>query len=175
MQMTENLDCGSIYMSDEILIGENETFSELSVRLAKLGGKLLIKTLKQIENGEAKLMSQDENLSSYAPILTREIEKINFNLDATKVHKLICGLSDKPGAYCKFKGKILKIYRSEVLKGVNGRAGELIFDGQLIVGCFKNSIRIIELQIEGKKRIKAKDFLNGNVVKAGDFLSWLIY
>lgn len=171
MYMSEGLDTGDIIDSVETNIGENETASELFERLAPMGATLLEKTLSNIECGLVTRVSQDESKASYAPILTKEMAKINFNMPARCVHKLICGLSDWPCAYCYLEGKKLKVYRSVLNDEYSGKPGEILDNKRLIVGCESGAVEFVEVQLEGKKKMLAKDFLNGSSLKLGKRLN----
>ncbi len=170
MYMSEGLDTGDIIDCVETNIGENETASELFERLAPMGATLLEKTLSNIECGLVTRTSQDESKASYAPILTKEMAKINFNMSARCVHKLICGLSDWPCAYCYLEGKKLKVYRSILNNEYSGKPGEILDNKRFIVGCESGSVEFVEVQLEGKKKMLAKDFLNGTSLKTGKIL-----
>lgn len=170
MYMSEELDTGDIIDFVETNIGENETASELFERLAPIGAKLLEKTLSEIESGSVSCTPQDENKASYAPILTKKMAKINFNMSARCVHKFICGLSDWPCAYCCFEGKKLKIYKSILNNEYFGKPGEILDNKKFIVGCESGAVEFIEVQLEGKKKMSARDFLNGNSLKKGKIL-----
>ena len=170
MYMSEGLDTGDIIDKAEIEIGDNETASELFERLAPIGAELLCQTLNKIETKTVKRTAQDDKLASYAPILTKQMAKIDFLDSAFNVHKKICGLSDWPCAYCYLKGKKLKVYHSCLADKFSGKPGELLDDRRMIIGCCDKAVEFIEIQLEGKKRIVAKDFLNGNQIKKGDIL-----
>lgn len=170
MYMSEGLDTGDIIDSLETSIGENETASELFERLAPMGAKLLDKTLSKIESGSVSSIPQDETKASYAPILTKEMAKIDFNMAARVVHKLICGLSNWPCAYCYLEGKKLKVYRSVLNDKYSGKPGEILDNKRFIVGCENGAVEFIEVQLEGKKKMLAKDFLNGSSLEKGKIL-----
>ena len=171
MYMSEGLDTGDIIDSVETNIGENETASELFERLAPMGATLLEKTLSNIECGLVTRIPQDESKASYAPILTKEMAKINFNMSARCVHKFICGLSDWPCAYCSLEGKKLKVYRSVLNDEYSGNPGEILDNKRFIVGCESGAVEFVEVQLEGKKKMLAKDFLNGIGLKKGKKLN----
>lgn len=171
MYMSEGLDTGDIIDYVETSIGENETASELFERLAPMGAKLLEKTLSEIESGLAIRTPQDDSKATYAPILTKKIAKINFNMSARRVHKLICGLSDWPCAYCYLENKKLKVYRSVLNNEYSGKPGEILDNKRLIIGCESGAVEFIEVQLEGKKKMLARDFLNGSSLKRGKILN----
>lgn len=169
MYMNEGLDTGDIIYKEETIIGENETSSELFSRLAKVGASLLIKTLNAIENGTAPRIAQNDQESSYAPILTKEESPLSFNKPAIEVHNKIRGLCEWPCAETFLNCKRCKIYKSRVVSGYSGEAGQLLDDKRMIIGCADGAVEILELQLEGAKRTSATDFLNGRRMKKGDF------
>ena len=170
MYMSEGLDTGDIIDYVETNIGENETASELFERLAPMGAMLLDKTLSNIESGSITRTVQDDSKASYAPMLTKEMAKINFNMPARCVRKFICGLSDWPCAYCCLEGKKLKIYRSVLNNDYSGKPGEILDNKRFIVGCKSGAVEFVEVQLEGKKKMLAKDFFNGSSLKRGKIL-----
>lgn len=168
MYMAEGLDTGDMIFKEEVAIGENETASELFVRLAPVGAMLLQKTLDAIEQGTAPRFPQKEEESSYAGMLTKEESPLSFGQSAEKVHNQIRGLCEWPAATAFLKGKKCKIFRSRVLPNISGAPGMLLDDRRMIIGCQDRAIELLELQLEGAKRMSATDFLNGHKVKKGD-------
>lgn len=169
MKMAEGIDTGDIISQKEITININDTALYMFDTLSEIGADLLIETLKDIENGTATFTKQDDSLSSYASMLDKSISEIDFNKSAFNVHKLICGLYSWPIAQTSLNGKRLKIYKSEV-SVEKGDPGEVICVDPLIIGCGENSIKIIELQLEGSKRMDAQSFVNGRKICKGDKL-----
>ena len=112
MQMDEGLDTGDMLLSEEIEIGENETSGELHDRLSLLGADVLEKTISALENGELKPIKQNESEFTYAPMLSKELSPIVWNLTAREVHNKIRGLSPWPGASAVLNGKTVKIKSS---------------------------------------------------------------
>lgn len=156
MYMGAGIDTGDILLVDKTDIGENETASELHDRLSIMGAKLLTKTINRLEIGDLKGTPQDSQKSTYAPMLTKEMSKIDFTKPAIEVHNLICGLSEWPCAKVMYGKKHLKIYKSMV---VNPPFSEK----ELIVNCGKGTfIKFCDVQIEGSKRMTGEEFLNGH-------------
>lgn len=170
IQMTENLDDGDILKIHKTPIGLNETYLELSERLSKMGALAILEVLKEIEEGTLKRIPQKEEEATYVTKIKKEMGKINFDTDALVVHKLICGLSFWPSAYCFLKGKVLKIYRSILNEEYKGKPGEVLDEKRFIVGCKKGAVEFLEVQLQDRKRVSAKDFLNGVKLKKGDIL-----
>ncbi len=172
MMMAEGMDTGDMLLKKAVRVDENETAAEYYDRLSEVGAKLLGETLEKLEKGEITPEPQDESAATYAPMLTKEMSKIDLSEPAKKVCSMINGLSDWPCAKLSLDGKALKLYRAAVASedGNLGRPGELIDEKKLTVACGEGSIRILELQAEGSKRMSAEDFLPGRPVKKGSLL-----
>lgn len=172
MLMGEGLDTGDMLLKRSTSIGENETAAELFDRLADMGAELLIETLDALEQGSVTPEKQDENLASYAPMLSKDMCSIDFDEPVRKVHKKICGLSDWPCAVTKLNGKRLKIYKSEIAstKSSGKACGEIVDAKDFSVACADGVIRFVEIQAEGSKRMKTADYLRGKPVVEGTIL-----
>lgn len=171
MYMSEGLDTGDIIKMAQTQIGENETAAELFARLAPMGASLLCQTLSEIENQTANRLPQDDEKATYAPILTKEIAKIDFSAPSETVHHKVCGLSDWPCAYCYLGEKKLKVYKSILNDEYFGRPGEILSKKKFIVACKTGAVEFVEVQLEGKKKMLAKDFLNGSAIEKGAILN----
>ena len=169
MQMAEGLDTGDMLLSEKVAVKENETASELYDRLSYVGASLLIKTIDGLVKGEITPVRQNDDESSYAPMLTKDMCAIDFSETADKVHHKILGLSDSPGACCYLDGKRLKVYRSELVSDdkTNSEPGVIIDERDFTVSCEKGAVRFIEIQAEGSKRMSVSDYLRGRPVKKG--------
>lgn len=169
MLMAEGLDTGDMLLKVSTPIGENETAAELFDRLAVMGADLLIETLEKLEKGEITPEKQDDSLSSYAPMITKDMCNIDFSQNVRKIHKQICGLSDYPCAVTTLDGKRLKIYHSEIVSttATNKDFGEIIDEKELVVACGDGAIKFTEIQAEGSKRMKTADYLRGKPVEKG--------
>ncbi|MEG1996194.1 MAG: methionyl-tRNA formyltransferase [Oscillospiraceae bacterium] len=163
MFMAQGIDTGDILLQSETLIGENETASELQSRLSVLGADLLIKTIKSLEKEELKPIAQNDSESSYAPILTKELCELDYNLTAQELHNKIRGLNEWPCATTTFMGSRLKIYKSEIVDiSTDEKPGMLICNKTFVVACGKNTaIRFTLIQPEGSKRMTSQDYLRG--------------
>lgn len=173
MLMNEGLDTGDILLSEKTEIGENETASELFDRLSLMGAELLLKTIDALQRGEIIPQKQDDSKATYAQMLSKDLSKIDFNRPAREVHKKICGLSDWPCAVTSINGKRLKVYRSEIVSNTNPNAlpGEVIDEKNFTVACIDGSIRFIEVQAEGSRRMKSEDYLRGKPIVRGTMLN----
>jgi methionyl-tRNA formyltransferase len=131
---------------------------------------LLIKTLPSIENGTAARYSQGEAANprkAYAPIITKDMCRINWSLPAYEIYNFIRGLSETPVAYTFLNGKRLKVYFAEVtdIEDANAQAGQAVLKKDLFAVCGdKKLLKLTDIQLEGGKRMNGKAFLNGNKI-----------
>lgn len=159
--LEQKVDTGNIILQEKLEIENRDDFGTLHDKLSLLGAEVVSKTVSLIDKGGIKLLKQDDSLSSPAPKITKELTEINWNKSADNIHNLIRGLSPYPGAYFKFSDKVIKVYKSKVSKE-SCCPGEFIqTKHSLIIGCGKDSLNILELQQEGKKRLKIDEFLRG--------------
>jgi methionyl-tRNA formyltransferase len=177
MLMDEGLDTGAMLMMKEYSISPEATTGELHDALARIGAKALLNTLIGLENGAVHPVPQPEG-SSYAPLLTREHERLEWSWTAAKIHNRIRGLNPWPGAFAFFRGEQVKIWLSEQpekfdLSGnapQNSLPGSILSltEGGLLVKTGEGILKITELQPAGKKRMRAQDFYNGYRLKEDD-------
>lgn len=166
MQMNEGLDTGDMLLVEKTPIAIDDTAESVFNKLAVMGGELTLKTLEMAEKGELSPVKQNEAEATYAPMLDKAISEIDFTKDALTVHNLIRGLYSWPIAQTKFKGKKLKIYKSAVSE-LSGNVGEVVCLEPLTIACGEKSVEILELQLEGKKRMDYKSFLLGHHIDCG--------
>ncbi len=169
MLMDVGLDTGDILLTCETEIGENETSGELFDRLALLGGELILKTLSMLEKGEITPKKQDENLATHTSKIDKTFCPIDFSKSAFEVHNKVRGLNPWPVASTRISGKTVKIYLTRICDK-KGKIGEIISVKPFVVACGENSVEIVELQPEGKKRMKAEAFLAGHKLNIGDII-----
>ena len=170
MYMAKGLDTGDMILKATTPIGPKETGETLHDRMSVMGGPLIIETLKQIEAGTAPRTPQDDSLSCYASMLDKELGCINWNKDAASIERLIRGLNSWPSAYTFWNEKTLKIWDSEVVEySGTEENGSVIAKDKLsfTVKCGENALKILEVQLQGKKRMAAQAFLVGNQVETG--------
>ena len=174
MYMDKGLDTGDIILQQELSIGENETSEELFDRMMVLGGEVLIKTLELLEKNQAPRTKQNDEESSYASLLDREMGHVDYNKSAFEVHNLIRGLYSWPCAYSLLNGKRFKILRSKIIDNIKGTPGEVIFSDKkngFVVCCGDNrGISIERLQFDSKKAMDINDFFVGNSISVGTIL-----
>ncbi|EGY79642.1 Methionyl-tRNA formyltransferase [Peptoniphilus indolicus] len=166
MKMNKGLDTGDVALSESMSI-ENLNSEELSAELSKLGSKLILKFLLDLENGNINYTPQDESISTYAEKITKETANIDFNtMNTFQIERLVRGMVDRGGAFTTYKGERLKIFKVEKAENVYGKiAGELLDD--LKVKTIDGVIRITELQMPNKKRMDSKSFMLGNSLEKG--------
>lgn len=161
-KLAEKVDTGNIYLQQKIEIFPDDNFETLHDRMSELGSKLVLDTVNLIENGKYELKKQDDSLASPAPKITKEICKIDWNKSAEEIHNLIRGLSPFPGAYFSFNNKVIKIFKTEIVKDANLKPFEFHqTKSEFIIGCGMDALRILEIQQEGKKRMGTEEFLRG--------------
>ena len=159
--LEQKVDTGNIVLQEKVGIEEEDDFGILHDKLSVLGAGVVLKTVSLIDDGNIKLLKQDNSLSSPAPKITKELTEISWNKSAEVIHNLIRGLSPYPGAYLKFNDKVIKVYKSRICRE-RYRPGEFIqTKHSLIVGCGKDSLEVLELQQEGRKRLIIDEFLRG--------------
>ncbi len=169
MQMDEGLDTGDMLIKSEIEIGENETAGELHDRLSVLGADILEETIEVLLKGELSPEKQNHNEFTYAPMLSKELSPVDWNMSAAEIHNKIRGLSPWPSANTTLCGKKIKLHKTALSAEKGSKPGEItVADKRLVVTCGDlNCIEILELQAEGKKSMNAADFLRGNAVEVG--------
>ena len=174
MKTEAGIDCGDILAVEKVAIGEYETAGELFDRLSEVGARLIVDTLDKMEKGEIVPVKQDDANASYVKAIKKEQAKIDFSLPAKKIKDLIYGMNPSPVAYCYLNGKMLKIFRCLLSdKEYDAKPGEVVkaeLTEGIVVNCGSGSIIITELQIEGGKRLGAREFLLGRKIAKGDAL-----
>jgi len=161
MRIDAGLDTGDMLLRSETPIGPQENAIELGSRLAVLGADLLVETLAGIADIAPE--KQDPSQASYAPILKKEDGRIDWTLPATAIHNRVRGLLPWPGAYTTFRGQTLNVWKSRTREGEIKNPGLVVSAGKsLQVGCGGGTaLELLEVQLEGKKRITGRDFANG--------------
>jgi methionyl-tRNA formyltransferase len=161
-KLAEKVDTGNIYLQEKVEIYPEDNFETLHDRMSELGAKLVLDTVNLIESGNYQLKQQDNSLASPAPKITKEICLIDWNKSATEIHNLVRGLSPHPAAYFIYNEKVIKIYKTQIIENIDLKPFQIEQTKKdLIIGCGKNALRILELQQEGRKRMNAEEFLRG--------------
>ena len=195
MQMAAGMDTGDILIQKTIPIDENETGGGLFDKLSALGAELIVEALPMIERGKLTPVPQDESKATKCGKLSKDMGKIDFDKSAEDIRNLVRGLNPWPSAFTSLDGKMLKIWNVKVVAeneivadaGAEGNVGFNV-DGNVdvptaekgtivtiskdsfTVKCGEGFLKVLELQLEGKKRMAVKDFLLGYKLKAGQQL-----
>lgn len=160
--LDEKVDTGQIIKQSETEIGPNETTGDLYERLKKMGSELLVEAVDEIDQDAYRLRPQNHDNATPAPKLFTEDCKIDFNKSAQEVHNKIRGLSPFPTAWAVLDDLKFNIYRSRIGPEKNLAPGRLKMYGKnLIVGCKSGTLLLDEVQLEGKRRMNGRDFMNG--------------
>lgn len=182
MYMDEKMDTGDMILKQEVEIGDDETTGELWDRLKVIGADLLVETLKQIENGTAPREKQGDDFS-IAPMLDKEMSKIDWTRNASEIKNLVRGLNPIMGGVVNFAGKKIKFWKVQVLEkeeidNINSIDFENIVPGTVVFSDAKKGlfiktadnklISVLEIQGENAKRMSIGDFLRGNTISALD-------
>jgi methionyl-tRNA formyltransferase len=170
MRIDAGLDTGDMLLKAQTEIGPDETAVELGARLAVIGAALLIETLENI--AAIVPQKQDPTQATYAPLLKKEDGFVDWRKPAQTIHNRVRGFQPWPGAYTRFRGQQLHIWKSRVT-AVDvvepGAPGQLLLHPLRVV-CGGSALQLIEVQLEGRKRIAAEDFANGQRIATGDIL-----
>jgi len=170
MQMGEGLDTGDILAQSSLPLAADETGGSLFDKLAEEGAKLLVKTLPHIEDGSVMRTPQNEDEATYVGMIKKTMGDIDWTRPAAEIERLVRGLNPWPSAYTVADGRTLKIWKAAVIPGGDAdRAGEVICSGRdgLVVQTGGGQLRLLEVQLEGKKRMAADAFLRGYALAAG--------
>lgn len=166
MFMGEGLDTGDMLLKVSTPIGENETYGELHDRLAVMGSDILVDTLELLAENKITPIKQDDEKSTYAHMIDKKMGELDFTKPAKEVHNLIRGLSPAPCAYTHLGKKLLKVYKAVLREDMKGTPGNVLSEKEFIVACGDYAIEFTEIQLEGKKRINADEFLCGRKLLA---------
>jgi len=168
MYMDVGLDTGDMLIKEEVEIGNDETAGELHDRLMVLGAKVLQKTINLLEINKINSIPQDNNKSSYAPMLTKELGKIDWTKSAQEIKNLVRGTVPWPSSYTTYKGQIMKIWKSRIIESNKNYDPGKILEVQkdaIFVATGKDILAIEEIQFGGKKRMSVKNYLVGNNIE----------
>ena len=166
MKINEHLDTGPVLETYKIKINQNLNATELEKKLSQLAAKKIIENIDDIIRGKAKFTEQDHSEATYAEKINKKEGKINWSDSSKRIIGKINGLHPSPGAYFIFNGDRYKILKAEIGNG-SGYPGEVLND-KLEIACSNNeSIKVIEIQKEGKKIQEINEFLNGSKIYKG--------
>ena len=169
MKMNKELDAGAVCNKYEIEIKNQDNMKIVSEKLSTIASEKILDEIDKIIEGKANFIEQDHSKATYANKINKSEGKINWNISADQILGLINGLSPTPGAWFISKGERYKILKAE-LGNLNGEPG-IVLTENLEIGCKENSIKILEIQREGKKAQKSGEFLLGSRISKGSNLS----
>ncbi|MBE6536606.1 MAG: methionyl-tRNA formyltransferase [Ruminococcaceae bacterium] len=174
MHMNEGLDTGDIISVEKFPIGPEDNFEDIHDKSALVGGELLSKTIKDIENGTAQRIKQNDAEATYAAKIEKSDAKIDFTKSAKELDFIIRGVTPIPGAFAYLNGKMLKIVKAAPIKKC-GKAGEVtdvngVGQGSFTVTCGEGALLVSSVIPEGKGKMSAGDFIRGRKIKEGDIL-----
>jgi methionyl-tRNA formyltransferase len=173
MRIDEGLDTGDILLQRELPIEPDDTAETLGPKLAAVGAELMVETLRGLESGQVRAVPQNHALATLAPILKKEDGRIDFARTSAEILNRLRGFQPWPGAYTAFKSKTLQVHKARPLElSVGLGPGEVAVEGtRLVAGCGQGTaLELIEIQMEGKRRMLAREFINGYHAKTGDHL-----
>jgi methionyl-tRNA formyltransferase len=178
MRINAGLDTGDMLLKAETDIGPDETAVELGGRLAEMGADLLVETLMGLAAGTIVPEPQDDSQASYAPLLKKEDGRIDWSQSAATIHNRARGFQPWPGAYTGFRGQTLHVWRTrgqgagpgEARIKSQGPGGRVVSLRPLVVSCGIGEVELVEVQMEGRKRMAAGDFVNGQRVQIDEVL-----
>jgi methionyl-tRNA formyltransferase len=173
MQMNERMDAGDILRQQEIPVLADDTTESLGARLADLGARLLVATLDGISKGTIVPRPQDDSQATPAPAVRKEEGAVDWSRPAAEIERAVRAFTPWPNAYTSLRGKLLKIHRaaisaaeSSALPGTLVRAAA----GEIDVATGRGLLRLLEIQLEGKRRMTGREFLAGHSLREGDRL-----
>lgn len=160
--LEEKVDTGNIILMEELEINKNDNLGTLHDKMSEKGAELILKTVNLIEEGDFTLEMQDNELATPAPKIKKETCRIDWTKSAFNIHNLIRGLSPYPGAFFEKDNKIFKVYSSNP-SDITGLLPSQIRQtkNQIFIGTSTEALEILEIQPEGRKRMKTEDFLRG--------------
>jgi methionyl-tRNA formyltransferase len=171
MRIDAGLDTGDMVLQEELPIASDDTAETLSPRLSAIGANLIVETLHRLQDGSVQPRPQDHSLATLAPILKKEDGVIDFSRSATEIFNRMRGFQPWPGAYTKFRGKNLQIVQAQPADAVLPPAELRGEHHRLLVGCgHQTALELLEVQLEGKKRTSARDFIHGYRPQPGEKL-----
>ena len=167
IEMTLQMDAGDILAVESVPITDEMNYLDLETLLSEVGGKLLVQVIHAYDQGKITKIPQDHSRATYVKKIDPSMGKIDWNQSSLMIYNLIRAFAPSPGAWCMVKigeqTKRLKIFKSHIEKNLTGTPGEnLFFDSaHWIVACGSGALQLLEIQLEGKKRMNVKEFIKG--------------
>ncbi len=173
MRIDAGLDTGDILLQRELPISRDDTAETLAPRLASIGAELMVETLRGLETGQIRPVPQDHSKATLAPILKKEDGRMDFSRSAGDLFNRMRGFRPWPGAFTTFKTKTLQVHRAEPAQAPHLlQPGGIAVEGShLFIGCGEGTaLDLLEVQIEGRRRMSAQEFINGYRPKSAESL-----
>ena len=171
MRIDAGMDTGQMLLKAETEIGPEENALELGRRLSTMGAELLVRTLEGLAAGTIVGEKQDNDQATYAPLLKKEDGAVDWSRPAQQIHNRVRGLQPWPGAYTAFRGHALHLWRTRVVEsGGTAAPGTVLSVRPLTVQCGSGSLELLDVQMEGRKRVPAGDFANGQRLTENEIL-----
>ena len=170
MQMDVGMDTGDMIAKREVVIGEEETGGGLFDKLAEVGAKLCVDTMVEIEKGTATRTPQNHEDATHVSMISKELGNVDWNKSAVEIERLIRGLNPWPSAFTQLDGKTFKLWKAKVLdENTDKTPGTIVRveKDSLMVQTGEGLLSLLEVQLEGKKRMEVDAFLRGYQVEAG--------
>ena len=174
MLMNEGIDTGDMIAKKQVRLAEDETGGSLFDRLADTGAELIVETMKMLEEGTAEFTPQNSEEATHTSMISKELGSIEWSKPAAEIERLIRGLNPWPSAYTRLKGKTFKIWKAQVVEvSSSDKPGTIIKMGkdELLVQTGEGALSLIEVQLEGKKRMDVASFLRGCQIEEGIVLT----
>ncbi|OPX42346.1 methionyl-tRNA formyltransferase [Ruminiclostridium hungatei] len=169
------LDTGDMLLKKELAIGQNMTAGELHDKMAVLGAEVLSDTLLELKKGTLQRIPQDDSVSTYAPMMNKELGLIDWNKKAGEIHNLVRGTDPWPGAYTFLDGNRMRVWKTSLIKESadsskeNGRILKVDDEG-ILVKCPDENLLLLEVQFDSSRRMSVKEYIRGHQIKTGETL-----
>jgi methionyl-tRNA formyltransferase len=164
--LDDKVDTGNMIFQAEMPIEDEDNLGTIHDKMSILGASLVLKTVDAIENENISLQFQDNSKATPAPKITKELGEIDWNKNAETIHNLIRGLSPFPATFFSYNNKIYKVFKSKIVDSKKLTVGEISqTKSEIFVGCADKTLQILELQLEGRKRMPTDEFLRGYSLK----------
>ncbi len=171
MRIDAGLDTGDILLQEEVSIGAKDTAVTLAPSLASVGADLMIESLAGLRAERISPRKQDDSQASLAPILKKEDGRIDFHRSAQEIYNRLRGFQPWPGAFTIFRGKTLQVWDATTVESAVREGEMVVHDGFMTVGCGgQTALALLEVQLEGKKRMEGRDFIHGYRPQPGEKL-----
>ena len=161
-KLEQKVDTGNIYLQEKLKIEDEDDLGTVHDKMSVLGAEVVLRTVDLIDSGNYELKKQDDSLASAAPKIKKETGKIDWTKSTEEIHNLVRGLSPFPGAYFYYNDRQIKIYKTKLSYSENLKPSEIKqTKKELYIGTGDGTLEILELQQEGKKRMRTEEFLRG--------------